>query len=86
MSIKLRKSILLTTFAHTKSKYKKIMARTNLRKSIEAMEVGVTFRVPRGYEESSARNTASVVGKNLGRKYSVIKDVNTRTFTIVRNS
>lgn len=62
------------------------MARTSLRKKIEALEVDAVLKVPRDYEENTVRTSATKIGKATGRSYSVIKNVETRTFTVVRNS
>lgn len=62
------------------------MARTSLRKKIEALEVNAVLKVPRDYEEGTIRNSAVIAGKATGRSYSVIKNTENRTFTVVRNS
>lgn len=60
------------------------MARTSLRKIFTGMEVNDRVVTPRDYEETTVRNNASLVGRTLGRKYRVAKDVETRTMTVIR--
>ena len=62
------------------------MARISLWKKIEAMEVNAVLNVPKDYEESTIRNNASRVGSKMMRSYSVIKNTEKKTFTIIRNS
>lgn len=62
------------------------MARTSLRKRIEALAVGANMKVPSDYEENTIRNCAAKTGKTTGRSYSVIKNTERKTFTIIRNS
>lgn len=62
------------------------MARTSLRKRIEALDVNDVLKVPRDYEENTIRNNATKVGKATGRSYTVNKNIKNRTFTVVRNS
>ena len=60
------------------------MARTSLRKIFSGMEVNDRVVTPGDYEETTVRNNACLVGRALGRKYSVAKDVETRTLTVIR--
>lgn len=62
------------------------MARTSLRKRLEALEVDAVLRVPKDYEESTIRCSATRVGKATGKTFSVVKNTETRTFTIVRTA
>lgn len=59
------------------------MARTSLRKKIQGMNVNESLRVPKDYEETTIRNTASRIGSDMSRVYSVSK-TNAKSFTIVR--
>lgn len=62
------------------------MARKGLRKQIAELGVNEALAIPEDYEESTIRNAASVVGRALNRSYSAVKDTDTRTFTVIRNS
>jgi len=47
------------------------------------MEVGETLKPKKGYREITIRNYASILGRELGRSYSVS---NLGTLTIIRNA
>lgn len=59
------------------------MYQTNLKKLIAEMEVGETLKPKKGYREITIRNYASILGRELGRSYSVS---NLGTLTIIRNA
>lgn len=50
---------------------------------IAEMEVGETLKPKKGYREITIRNYASILGRELGRSYSVS---NLGTLTIIRNA
>lgn len=61
------------------------MFQTNLKKRVEAMEVGESVKPTKGYKEITLRNYASTIGKAMGRKYSVRLEEN-KTYTIIRTA
>lgn len=64
--------------------YEQTMYHTNLKKQVEGMEKGDAIRPNRGYKEITLRNYASMMGKELGRTYSVRREGN--TLTIIRTA
>lgn len=49
------------------------------------MEIGEGLKPMKGYKEITIRNYATLIGKEMGRSYSVRKDDMNR-LTIIRNS
>lgn len=60
------------------------MARGILKEMIKGLEVNASVVAPKNAEGITIRNYASVLGKEMGRRYSVAKDIATRRYTITR--
>ena len=60
------------------------MYQTNLKKQVAGMEIGDKLYPNKGYKEITLRNYASMIGKAMGRNYSVSNLSN--RLVIIRNA